>query len=113
MPVCEVDFRVGGTYRYRWRSEDEDNEFGFVGTYKEIVPNRKIVHTERYDEDESWGESINSLDFEPVGEETLITYTMSFPTAEARKAATDTGMTDGMEVSYKQLDDLLKTEAAR
>src|SRR5438876_12098451 len=38
MPVCEIDLRVGGKYHYRWRSETENQEFGFVGTFQKIDP---------------------------------------------------------------------------
>ena len=32
MPVCEMDVRVGGKYRWRWRSVEDGKEFGFHGT---------------------------------------------------------------------------------
>lgn len=48
MPVCEVDFRVGGTYRFVGRGPD-GVEFGFSGEYKEIVVPSKIVNTEIFD----------------------------------------------------------------
>ena len=48
MPVCEMDVRVGGRYRWRWRSKDA-SEFGFFGTFREVTPPSKLVHTETYD----------------------------------------------------------------
>src|SRR4030095_15639889 len=36
MPVCEIDLKVGGKYRYVWRNED-GREMGVEGTYREIV----------------------------------------------------------------------------
>ncbi|HEU4689742.1 MAG TPA: SRPBCC domain-containing protein, partial [Vicinamibacterales bacterium] len=33
MPVCDMDVRVGGNYSWRWRSNTEDKEFGFKGTF--------------------------------------------------------------------------------
>jgi phytoene dehydrogenase-like protein len=36
MPVCEMDVRVGGSYRWRWRSEEDGKEFGFHGTFEEV-----------------------------------------------------------------------------
>jgi Activator of Hsp90 ATPase homolog 1-like protein len=30
MPVCEIDLRVGGAYRWRWRSDEDGKEFGFL-----------------------------------------------------------------------------------
>lgn len=112
MPVCEVDLRVGGSYRYRWRNDEDGSEFGFVGTYREVEEYARIVNSERYDADDAWGEAINTTTFEGDGARTIVTTKMSFPTAEARKAATETGMTDGMEVSYKQLDGLILEEQA-
>lgn len=37
MPVCEMDVRVGGAYRWRWRSDD-GAEFGFHGVFREVPP---------------------------------------------------------------------------
>jgi uncharacterized protein YndB with AHSA1/START domain len=45
MPVCEIDFRVGGRYRNVTRLED-GHEFAFHGEYKEIVTPERVVHTE-------------------------------------------------------------------
>ena len=49
--------------------------------------------------------------FAPEGEGTLLTMTMTMPTAEALDAMVATGMTDGMEASYARLD-ALEREAA-
>ena len=44
MPVCEVDLRVGGKYRYVW-SHPEKGEMGMGGVYKEIIkPEKNIKH---------------------------------------------------------------------
>ena len=48
MPVCEIDFRVGGKYRYVSRMAD-GTEFGFHGEYREIVPPEKVVNTEIFE----------------------------------------------------------------
>ena len=37
MTVCEIDFRVGGTWRYALRTAD-GKEVRFKGVYHEIVP---------------------------------------------------------------------------
>jgi uncharacterized protein YndB with AHSA1/START domain len=49
MPVCEMDVRVGGRFRWRWRSDENSSEFGFMGTFREVQPPSKLVHTEAYD----------------------------------------------------------------
>ena len=40
MPVCEIDLRVGGAYRYVWRRDTDGTEMGMGGVYREIVPPR-------------------------------------------------------------------------
>src|SRR5919106_635116 len=49
MPVCEMDVRAGGRYRWRWRSNEDGSEFGFAGTFREVQPGSRLVHTERFD----------------------------------------------------------------
>ena len=49
MPVCEMDVRVGGRYRWRWKSDTGAQEFGFSGEFREVEPPSKLVHTEAYD----------------------------------------------------------------
>ena len=46
MPVCEIDLKVGGAWRYVWRNEENGREFGMHGEYREIVRPQRIVHTE-------------------------------------------------------------------
>src|SRR6266446_2444427 len=60
MPVCEIDLRVGGTYRYVWRHAN-GNEMGMGGVYREIVAPERIVTTEKFDE--SWypGEAVGTV----------------------------------------------------
>jgi uncharacterized protein YndB with AHSA1/START domain len=58
MPVCEIDLRVGGEYRYRWRSKESGHEFGVAGVYREIVAPERIVHTELFDGAEMGGQSL-------------------------------------------------------
>jgi uncharacterized protein YndB with AHSA1/START domain len=45
---AHVDLRPGGSYRYVFRSPS-GRTFGMYGTYREVVPARRIVHTEAYD----------------------------------------------------------------
>ena len=49
MPVCEMDVRVGGKYRWRWRSDEDGKEFGFHGTFIEVKAPSRIAHDEYYD----------------------------------------------------------------
>src|SRR5215218_9803269 len=44
VPVCEVDLRVGGKWRFVNRHANGEAEF--YGEYREIAPPRRIVFTE-------------------------------------------------------------------
>jgi len=109
MPVCEMDVRVGGKYRWRWRNE-KGAEFGFNGVFKEVVRPSRIVHTEIYEPGGVGGEMaealITALWTEKAGV-TTHTMTISYGSKEVRDAALKTGMTDGMEQSFQKLDALL------
>src|SRR5207342_2831248 len=48
MTVCEIDLRVGGTWRYVSVTPD-GFEVAFHGQYREIVPNERLVSTEVYE----------------------------------------------------------------
>jgi uncharacterized protein YndB with AHSA1/START domain len=112
MPVCEMDVRVGGSYRWRWRNDQDGREFGFAGTFKEVQPAAKLVHTEAYDpgtlgDGYPGQEAIVSITFTEDAGVTTLTSLMDFGSKEARDGAIATGMTDGMEQSYQLLDKLL------
>jgi uncharacterized protein YndB with AHSA1/START domain len=112
MPVCEMDVRVGGAYRWRWRSDEEGKEFGFSGKFQEVTPHSKLVHTQDYDAgdlQDSMGEqgAIVTVALEEQAGTTTVTTTIQFASPEDRDAALSTGMTDGMEMSYQLLDSAL------
>ena len=112
MPVCEMDVRVGGRFQWRWRSDDKGSEFGFSGTYRELQPSSRIVHTEAYEPGTVGGgypgpEAIVTVAFTEDGGVTTVTTLIDFGSKESRDAAVATGMTDGMEQSYQLLDRLL------
>src|ERR1035437_1248164 len=48
MPVCEIDLRVGGAYRFLWRNVG-GAEMGVRGSYREIAAPERLVATERFD----------------------------------------------------------------
>jgi uncharacterized protein YndB with AHSA1/START domain len=115
MPVCEMDVRAGGRYRWRWRSEKDAREFGFAGTFREVQPRSKLVHTQIYDpgtvdEAHPQSESLVTVIFTEDGSLTTVTTLIDFGSKEARDAAVATGMTDGMEHSYQVLDDFLREQ---
>ncbi len=116
MPVCEMDVRAGGAYRWRWRSETEGKEFGFFGKFTEVTPHSKIVHEETFDPGDVGGSmssdpAIITSEYVEASGVTTLTMTMLFSSKEARDGAVATGMTDGMEIGYGRLDEMFKKAA--
>ena len=112
MPVCEMDVRVGGKFRWRWRSDQDGSEFGFTGTFREVLPASRLVHTEAYEPGTVGGgypdkDAIVTVSFAEAAGVTTMTTLIDFGSKEARDAAVATGMTDGMEQSYQLLDRLV------
>ena len=114
MPVCEMDIRVGGKYRWRWRSEEGGQEFGFSGEMLEVVPHSRIVHTQIYDAGDlgvSMGKeaTVVTVTFDETRGITSVTTTIRYASKDDRDAAFSSGMTDGMEMNYKLLDEVLRS----
>ncbi|WP_172300355.1 SRPBCC family protein [Pseudoruegeria sp. HB172150] len=111
MSVCEMDLRVGGKYRWRWRNQENGQEFGFYGEVTELDPPGNISHTEYFDPGDVGGDmgkgSAVTTSFAAEGAGTRMTVTIVYDSAEDREAAMSTGMTDGMEMSYQRLDGML------
>jgi uncharacterized protein YndB with AHSA1/START domain len=112
MPICEMDVRVGGRYRWRWRNDQDGSEFGFAGAFREVQPGFRLVHSEAYDpgtvQDEfPRNDAIVNVTFVEEDRVTTVTTLIDFGSREARDAAVATGMTDGMEQSYQLLDQIL------
>jgi uncharacterized protein YndB with AHSA1/START domain len=115
MPVCEMDVRPGGKYLWRWRSDEDGKEFGFAGEFREVVRPSRIVHVERFDPGDVGGEMGEALVTTELVEKngiTTQTMTIRYESKEVRDAALKTGMTDGMEMSYQKLDQVLAEQQA-
>jgi uncharacterized protein YndB with AHSA1/START domain len=106
MPVCEIDLRPGGSWRYVWRKLD-GVEMAMAGGYIEVTPPERLVSTEKWGPE--WPETVNTMVLTESAGRTTTTLTIAYPSREARDAALKTGMTDGSERSFARLDNLLAT----
>lgn len=109
MPVCEFDARLGGKYRYYWQNADGSG-FGLTGVVLEYDRPKTIATSELFDGQAQEMELINRITLQAVGSETLMTCTVTYRSAKSREDMVATGMIDGMEISFKQLDTLLAAE---
>jgi uncharacterized protein YndB with AHSA1/START domain len=108
MIVCDIDLRVGGAYRYKWRNT-QGTEMGMGGVFQEILAPERLVATERFDE--SWypGDAIDTTVLVESGGRTTMTLTVLYQSREARDMALQSGMEEGMVAGYDRLAELLKT----
>ncbi len=104
MPVCDMDLRVGGAYRYEW-SHPTEQDFAFTGTFVEIEEPHRLVTIERFEGAD--GEARNTMTLVEEHGRTTLTMHMDFGTQEARDVAISTGMTDGMAYTYDLLEAVL------
>ena len=108
MPVCEIDLKVGGKYRYVWRRDKDGTEMGMGGVYRDIVAPERIVATEKFDQ--SWypGEAVGTSVLTEQGGKTTLTQTILYESREARDGVLKSGMEKGVVASYDRLAKLLE-----
>ena len=107
MPVCEVDLRVGGKYRYVWRKNDGGQEMGMSGVFREVDKPARVVNTEKFDEAWYPGEAIDTTEFTEKSGRTTVTQTVLYVSKEARDGVLKSGMESGVKRSYDRLEEIL------
>jgi uncharacterized protein YndB with AHSA1/START domain len=103
---CEMDVRVGGKYRLQFSHPDVPEPVAFFGTYKEVIPNARLVWTN----EESPDGSITTVTFEEKGGRTTLLMHELFPSKEALDA--NGGMENALPETFGQLDELLASLGA-
>jgi uncharacterized protein YndB with AHSA1/START domain len=108
MVECEIDLRVGGTFRHVWRNAD-GTEMAMHGVYREVLQPERIVRTESFDVgcDAQMGEQVATLILTEKNGRTTLTVTVLYPSKEARDATIASGMERGVAASYDRLEDLV------
>jgi len=106
MPICIIDPRPGGQFRYEW-TNDRGAGFHITGEFIEVVPFSRIVHVERMHLPDPTPDNHIVTTFIKDGPGTLMTMRMTLPDERTRTAMLATGMEHGMEASYARLEILL------
>jgi uncharacterized protein YndB with AHSA1/START domain len=112
MPVCEIDLRVGGKYRWVWKRDSDGTEMGMGGVYREIVAPERIVSTEKFDDAWYPGEAVGTILLVEQGGMTSLTQTVLYESREARDGVLKSPMESGVRASYDRLEELLASKAA-
>ena len=109
MPLCEIDLRAGGAYRYVWRNEKDGSQMAMGGVFREVIPLERLVATEKFDDAWYPGEALDTTVFIETRGITRTTITILYESQEARDAARRSGMEYGMAAGYDRLETLLPT----
>jgi uncharacterized protein YndB with AHSA1/START domain len=104
VPVCEVDLRVGGKWRFVNRTPKGEMAV-FYGVYREIAPPERVVFTEIFEPFPDAESVVTSVLTEENGK-TRLTATCRYPSVEVRDMVLQTGMEKGAALSYDRLDEV-------
>jgi uncharacterized protein YndB with AHSA1/START domain len=106
VPVCDIDLRVGGAWRFVNRHPD--GEAAFHGEYLEIAPPSRLVFTEIFEEFPD-SVSVVTTDLVDEGGKTRMSATARYESQAVRDMVLKTGMDKGAALSYDRLEDLVAT----
>ena len=109
MPICDLDLKPGGAFRYEWRNDEDGMQFGVGGVYREIVRPERIVHVEKMDG--CPGEALITTTFVESDGSTTVTMTCFYESREIRDMALGSGMEKGVAKSYERLAELFEAAA--
>ncbi|MEV5030236.1 SRPBCC domain-containing protein [Paenibacillus sp. LPE1-1-1.1] len=120
LPVCNIDFRVGGVWHYCMKCEDKNQgdfygmESWGKGVYSEIQAPEKIVYTDYFSDAEgniaeTMPATISTLTFIEVEGGTKVINTAEYATAEGLKQVLDMGMLEGITDTWNRLVEHLES----
>ena len=104
MPVCEIDLRPGGKWRYVYAGPDGSG-FQMSGEYREVEAPERIVNTETMDDAPIV--TLNTMTLTEDGGRTSLRIVVEYPSTEVREDIIATGMMDGWAGSYDRLQTYL------
>ena len=112
LPVCEIDLRPGGQWRYVMHDPEQGIDHVFSGEYREIAPPERLVYTERYEGFPGSDHVVTATLTERAGRTTLTEH-MRYPSKEVGDGHLMSGMESGVKETYERLDELLASLVAR
>ena len=113
MTTCQCEPRVGGALDVAWKSDEADPAMTLRGKFTEVVLHERAVHTETMalGSGQEIGSLLEKHEFAEEGSVTTMRITQTYASKEARDGAIGSGMDQGMEAGYKQLDAVLAQPA--
>jgi len=110
MPVCDIDFRVGGKWRYVMVSP-EGHEVAFNGVYREIAAPERIVNTEVF-EPYPDHPAVCTMTLEERDGKTFYKNVVVHDTKEACDGHLNSGMESGANIAMDRIEEIAQSLAA-
>jgi len=107
MPVCEMDLRVGGRYRWEWSHAESNMRMGLGGEYLELDLPRRMRVTQAFDDAWDGKQGIIETKFLEQGAQTVMKLTITYESEEILERVMQSPMASGMEMGYERLEALL------
>ena len=106
LTTCQCEPRAGGALDLAWKSDEADPAMTLRGQFTEVVPHERAVHTETMalGSGQEIGSLLEKHEFAEEGSITMMRITQTYDSKEARDGALASGMDEGMEACYQQLD---------
>ena len=104
--MAEMDFRVGGRYRFAMTGHSGKQQTPFGGEYLEIVPNRKIVFTNAFELPHA-EEMVMTVTFDERDGKTLVTVRTLFANMAQKATHVGAGFVEGFNSGLDQLEELV------
>ncbi len=110
LDVCDIDLKVGGSYRYLWRGPSGE-EMGMRGVYREVVRHERIVSTEKFDQAWYEGDAVGTATFVEAAGRTTLTLRVVYASRAVRDAVLSSPMESGVSAGFDALEELLPAMA--
>jgi uncharacterized protein YndB with AHSA1/START domain/catechol 2,3-dioxygenase-like lactoylglutathione lyase family enzyme len=108
LPVCEIDLRVGGAYRFVHAGPDA-GQMETTGVYREIAAPARLVSTEATD---GMPETVTTMTLAEEDGRTRVTIEVAYPSREARDEVLRSRMAEGLGEGFDRLETFLASRRA-
>ncbi len=110
--ACEIDLRTGGSWKTILQMSDGSAHL-FHGVYREIVPGKRLVYSERYEmpqlDNPEW---LTTVTFEETAGGTQLTHTIRHSSRQVRDGHLQAGMETGAVHQLRHLYEYAETMLA-
>jgi uncharacterized protein YndB with AHSA1/START domain len=103
---CEMDFRVGGEFHFQMTSTEGEVGPPFGGTYREIVPNKKIVYDNGFEAPGS-GRMLFTVTFDEADGRTTLSINIVFDTVAMKEEYVGLGIVEGTNSGLDILEEVV------